>query len=112
MADEAAGYRKIKAEDLSVQKQRELREALQRDLTEALIQKIQANPPEIDLRSIKLVLKPDQKVSDWTVAADCGTCATCDTCATCSTCVTHALPRNLPPAVLQKLAVKEKVPQK
>ena len=112
MGDDAAGFRKIKAQDLSPQKRQELHKALQRDLTEALIRKIQEDPPEIDLKSIKLVLKPNQKISDWTVAADCGTCATCNTCTTCSTCVTHTLPGDLPKAVIRKLDVKERIRQK
>jgi hypothetical protein len=111
VADDAAGFRKIKARDLSVQQQKELHDALQRELTEALIRKIQADPPDLDLTSIKLVLKPNQKISDWTVAADCGTCATCDTCSTCSTCVTHTLPADVPEAVIRQLNVKEKIQQ-
>jgi hypothetical protein len=112
MPDELTGFRKINALELDAQRRQELHRALQLELTEALIRKIRENPPEIDLHSVRLVLKPNQKISNWTVASDCGTCATCNTCTTCATCVTHTLPQNLPKAAVKKLKVKQKVPQK
>jgi len=112
MPDQTTGFRKIKAQELSAQKRQELQKALQHELTEALIRKIQSNPPEIDLGSVKLILKPKQKISDWTVAADCGTCATCNTCSTCNTCATSVASKDLPKSVLRTLGVKENVPQK
>jgi hypothetical protein len=108
MSDEFVGFHKIRARDLSPGKQEELRKALQRELMEALIRAIKVDPPDLDMDSIKLILKPGQRVSKWSVVSDCGTCATCDTCNTCNTCSTQAFPPDVPASVLRKLGLKTK----
>jgi hypothetical protein len=111
MADDVAGFRKVRAKELGSSKREELRKALQHDLTEALIRSIKTEPSELDLSSVTLILKPGQKIADWTVVADCGTCATCNTCATCRTCSTNALPKDVPPKVIKDLKIKSGKPQ-
>ena len=85
---EDGGYRKISALELPPEKQAQLRNILRHELTEALLQSIRENPPNIDLAEVQLVLRPEQQFADWSVVADCGTCGTCSTCGTCGTCGT------------------------
>jgi len=108
MNEDVGGFHKIRAQDLSPSKQEELRKVLQRELMEALIRTIKVDPPVLDMDSIKLILKPGQRVSEWDVVSDCGTCATCNTCNTCSTCSTQAFRPDVPPRVLKKLGVKNR----
>jgi len=108
MSDDVLGFRKIRASDLSPSKQAELRKVLQRDLTAALIRAIKVDPPEFDMDSIRLILRPGQRVSTWNVVSDCGTCTTCNTCNTCSTCSTQAFLPDVPAPVLKKLGMKTK----
>jgi hypothetical protein len=110
MADESSGFRKMRADELTPKKKDELRKSLQVDLTQALIRSIKSEPPELDLSTIKLILKPGQKIADWTVAADCGTCGTCKTCGTCRTGSANTSPRDLPSAVIKKLKLKANNP--
>ena len=83
--DETEGYRKVLASELSRSEQERLRAALREELAEALITSIKADPPDVNLAEIELVLRPGREIDDWNVAADCGTCGTCGTCVTCIT---------------------------
>ena len=108
MSEDVSGFHKIRAQDLSPSKQEELRKVLQRELTQALIRSIKIDPPDLDMDSIRLILKPGQEVSEWNVVSDCGTCATCNTCNTCSTCSTQAFLPDVPTRVLKRLDVKNR----
>ena len=85
---EYEGYRQMKASEIPRGEQERLRKALQHDLTEALIKSIRANPPNIELAAIELVLRPGQSVTEWSASTDRASCVTCITCITCDTCVT------------------------
>ena len=86
---EKIGYKILKANSLPDKQQKRLRNVLREELTEAMIAAVVDNPPEIDLSSVELVLRPNQELSNWSVAEDCGTCGTCATsgggCGTCGT---------------------------
>ena len=85
---EVEGYRKIRASALPPEQQASLRRLLRHELAELLVRAVHEQPPAIDLDEIEMVLRPEQRVADFDVAADCGTCGTCGTCVTCVTCVT------------------------
>lgn len=82
------GARRLKATDLSAQKKAQLRASLQHDLTEAMIRAVKANPPEVDLSGVEIVLGAGKSLDDFDVVKDCNTCGTCQTCTTCETCAT------------------------
>jgi len=91
MTDETAevdGYTKFRASALPAEQQERLRKVLKHELVSAMIQAVRANPPEVDLAGVELVLRPGQTVGDWSPVADCGTCGTCGTSGGCGTCGT------------------------
>lgn len=83
--EEIQGYKKFRATELPWEEQEQMRKAFQHDLTNELIRFIKANPPDVDLAEIELVLRPGQEIDDWHDVADCITCLTCVTCGTCGT---------------------------
>lgn len=105
------GYRKVVATSLPREEQARLRSLLRQELTEALVKTIRAEPPEVDLSQVELVLRPGQEVADWDVVAECSTCSTCGTCGTCSTCGTAALPNELPIGIARELGLAVSKPQ-
>src|SRR4051812_39427185 len=98
-------YRKVKASELPAAEQDRLRNVLRKELTDALIKAVRAEPADVDLAKIEVMLRPGQGVAQWHAAADCNTCSTCGTCATCSTCATAAAPADVPVTVARDLGV-------
>jgi hypothetical protein len=105
MPDNAEGYRKVKASELPAAEQERLRAVLRQELTEALIRAVRAEPADVDLAQVEVMLRPGQGLAQWNAVADCNTCSTCGTCATCSTCATAAAPADLPVTVARELGV-------
>jgi hypothetical protein len=103
---EDKGYKKVKASELTESDRRQLHDALRHDLTEQLISSIKANPPDVNLAQIDVVLRPGQELAGWSLVADCGTCSTCSTCSTCGTCGTSSAARDLPLAVVRELGLE------
>jgi hypothetical protein len=81
-------FKKFAAKELPPAEAEKLRNILRHDLTEAMIRSIKANPPEIDLSEVEVVLGPDKKLDEFDAVKDCLTCVTCVTCDTCATCIT------------------------
>ncbi len=108
MADEMreVGFRKFTADQLPAEERERLRNVLQHDLTAALIQSIKANPPDVNLADIDLILRPNQEIADWSIAADCWTCLTCWTCWTSKGVET---PSDIPVDVLREINVRPQV---
>lgn len=105
------GYRKLAATELPREEQARLRNLLRQELTEALVKTIRAEPPDVDLAQVELVLRPGQELAGWDVVANCGTCSTCSTCGTCGTCSTAALPNELPIGIARDLGLAVSKPQ-
>jgi hypothetical protein len=105
VADTFEGYRKVRASQLPPAEQERLREVLRKQVTDALITAIRAEPADIDVTKIDVVLEPGQHPEQWRVVGDCSTCSTCQTCATCTTCVTAALAADIPVRVTRELGM-------
>jgi hypothetical protein len=105
------GYMRVRATELPESEQARLRNVLRQELAEALVKAVRAEPPEVDLAQVDLVLRPGQALSEWDVVANCGTCSTCGTCGTCSTCGTAALASDLPIGVIRDLGMAVTRPQ-
>jgi hypothetical protein len=75
---------KISAEKLPSKQKEELKRLLQFELTAALIASIKANPPEVDLAKVEVVMPAGAEFDVARLSGDCGTCGTCSTCGTSS----------------------------
>lgn len=73
---------RISATKLPSAQQQQLREMLQLDLTRALINWVKANPPEVDLTKVEVIVPAGKEMAQLEVASECGTCATCICCPT------------------------------
>jgi hypothetical protein len=105
------GYRKARASELPAAEQERLRNVLRQELAEQMVRAVRADPPEVDLSQIDIVLRPGQEVGDWDAVAECSTCSTCGTCSTCSTCGTASAAVDIPLGVARDLGLEASQPQ-
>jgi hypothetical protein len=108
---EREGFRKARASELPASEQERLRNVLRQELAESMVRAVRADPPEIDLTQIDIVLRPGQEVGDWDAVAECSTCSTCGTCSTCSTCGTASAAVDIPLGVARELGLDVSQPQ-
>lgn len=80
--------RLISAFDLPPAMRAKVKERLRFKVTEAIVQSIMANPPDVDLKKCTVVLRPSDSIDNFdvervsvNVSAQCETC--CGVCETC-----------------------------
>jgi hypothetical protein len=103
--DPRVDYQKVQATNLSREQQEQLRNVLRHELTETLIRTIKANPPDVNLEDIEIVLRPGQHIDDWNVLQNCETCSTCGTGGGIAICATSSLPEDIPLGVAEELGM-------
>jgi hypothetical protein len=71
------GGHKVPATQLPDKQKEEIKKMLQFDLTAALIASIKANPPEVDLAHVEILMPAAGQTFDLSkLRGDCGTCGT------------------------------------